>query len=148
MKAKDAPTVKLCSKRFSQLKSLTQSTPTAASCETNGGLNCVFPFTYQGENFETCTKKNAESFWCGTKVDSDGNQIYGQWDYCSGDCSEFPSIKELFLRLRLLLRFPPQAPPAERKKGGPAHFPSTTRWREKGLLKYQIPSGLAINTRL
>ncbi len=56
----------------------------------------MFPFTYQGENFETCTKKNAESFWCGTKVDSDGNQIYGQWDYCSGDCSEFLSIKDHF----------------------------------------------------
>ncbi len=108
----------------------------------------MFPFTYQGENFETCTKKNAESFWCGTKVDSDGNQIYGQWDYCSGDCSEFLSIKELFFAASSSSPFATAGTSCGTEEGWTCTFPFKYEVAEKGFLKYQIPSGPAIGTLL
>lgn len=64
-------------------------------CKTVGesgagaGHNCIFPFKYAAQKFETCTLVRplpTRGMWCATKVDTDGNmQEWGncdRTDYC------------------------------------------------------------------
>merc|ERR1719394_116421 len=65
----------------------TTTTTTAAPtnvCTTTAGTACVFPFTYMGQTYTSCT--NAGGFqpaWCSTKTDAYGNHIIGSF----GDCN-------------------------------------------------------------
>ena len=49
--------------------------------------SCVFPFTYLGSSYATCTEQESPSgeAWCATKVDDNGDYI-GKWGYCSVAC--------------------------------------------------------------
>ena len=49
--------------------------------------SCVFPFTYLGSNYTTCTEQESPSgeAWCATKVDDNGDYI-GKWGYCGAAC--------------------------------------------------------------
>jgi hypothetical protein len=52
-------------------------------------VDCVFPFTYSGEVFNTCTRKNSENGrpWCATAVDKNtGEVMLGNWGDCDKTC--------------------------------------------------------------
>ena len=52
-------------------------------------IDCVFPFTYSGEVFNTCTRKNSENGrpWCATAVDKmTGEVMLGNWGDCDKTC--------------------------------------------------------------
>eukprot|EP00095_Tigriopus_kingsejongensis_P002458 maker-scaffold1402_size43054-snap-gene-0.8 protein:Tk02458 transcript:maker-scaffold1402_size43054-snap-gene-0.8-mRNA-1 annotation:"hemolymph proteinase 5" len=46
---------------------------------------CVFPFIYDGTNFNECTNRDDPDSkpWCSTLVDALGNHIPGNWGHCS-----------------------------------------------------------------
>ena len=51
--------------------------------------DCVFPFSYLGEIFNTCTRKNSQNGhpWCATKVDKlTGDVVLGHWGDCNKNC--------------------------------------------------------------
>lgn len=55
-----------------------------ATCEQRTERNncCVFPFTYDGEQYYTCTIGGPSNFyWCATTANYDRD---GQWDICTG----------------------------------------------------------------
>ena len=58
------------------------------SCGTNIGYCCVFPFTYKGKKYTSCTTAGSTKHWCAYAVDSSG--VYhsgsGKWDYCKDGC--------------------------------------------------------------
>ena len=48
---------------------------------TTSGERCVFPFKYDGIDYDSCTyKDNGETPWCATTVTSDG--AYDDWGNC------------------------------------------------------------------
>merc|ERR1719312_1491619 len=57
-----------------------------SQCTTTGGpssgSDCVFPFTYAGSTFYSCTTAGGFPSWCYTEVDSQGVGIQGKY----GDC--------------------------------------------------------------
>ena len=52
------------------------------------GRDCVFPFTYRGQSYSSCT--TAESVngaaWCATEVDSSGTVVHNKWQDCETEC--------------------------------------------------------------
>ena len=65
---------------FSDTECFTRSGP-----ET--GEKCAFPFTYQGETYETCTEVDDDQLWCSTEVDHNGVHVRGKWGYCDNECN-------------------------------------------------------------
>ena len=66
----------------------------AQSCQTTGGnvvgASCVFPFTYQGVQYNFCTfDGGSDQPWCSTGTDQNGNYITDIWGYCGPNCSLF-----------------------------------------------------------
>ncbi len=79
-------------------------------CETTGGWDCDFPFTYkvfpliqfvflkaklcfshlnrQGKTYNGCTTDNSSDgrAWCSTKTDEEGNHVDKKWGYCREHC--------------------------------------------------------------
>merc|ERR1712183_37471 len=51
---------------------------THGECRTIKGDQCIFPFTYKGVTYKTCTKADSELAWCATEVHPSGK----------GDCDE------------------------------------------------------------
>ena len=55
---------------------------------------CLFPWTLNGETYDSCTTVDDPEgrFWCATKLDESGSYVDGQWGYCpeTAEC-----IKEL-----------------------------------------------------
>merc|ERR1712066_1011924 len=51
-------------------------------CNTHDGTQCVFPFTYLGEEYYQCTYASSPTPWCATMVDSNGTVVTNKW----GDC--------------------------------------------------------------
>ncbi|TRY78636.1 hypothetical protein TCAL_14433 [Tigriopus californicus] len=60
--------------------------PVSSFCK-NKAVECVFPFTYNGDSFDTCTSVDTEFSWCATLVDSDGNMVENFWGECDAGCS-------------------------------------------------------------
>ena len=72
-------------------------TVSAQSCLTIGGnvvgASCVFPFTYQGVQYNYCTSISEDGGsgqpWCSTGTDGNGNYISDIWGYCGPNCALF-----------------------------------------------------------
>jgi len=71
---------------------------------------CVFPFTYKGKKYNSCTADHSSNSkpWCATEVRSDGQVISGKW----GDCDFTSCSGEVASELPQ--RPPPQRPPPQR----------------------------------
>ena len=69
----------------------------AQSCLTIGGnvvgASCVFPFTYQGVQYNHCASVSEDGGagqpWCSTGTDGNGNYITDIWGYCGTNCPLF-----------------------------------------------------------
>ncbi len=52
--------------------------------------NCVFPFSFRGSTFNSCTSEGGDvsgELWCSTKTDEFGNHVRGNWEICPEGCS-------------------------------------------------------------
>jgi hypothetical protein len=52
--------------------------------------NCVFPFSFRGSTFNSCTNEGGDvssELWCSTKTDEFGNHVRGNWEICPEGCS-------------------------------------------------------------
>ena len=52
----------------------------------NGGMACVFPFTYMNVTYNNCTDAEFDQMWCSIATDANGTHIEGQWMLC-GNCT-------------------------------------------------------------
>ncbi len=90
-------------------------------CETTGGWDCVFPFTYkvfphihfvffkaklclslfnrQGKIYNGCTTDNSSDgrAWCSTQTDEEGNHVDKKWGYCREHCGAWTGKSLLLL---------------------------------------------------
>ncbi len=51
--------------------------------------NCVFPFSFRGSTFNSCTNEGGDvsgELWCSTKTDKFGNHVRGNWEICPEGC--------------------------------------------------------------
>jgi len=69
----------------------TMATITTTDCRTVSGpvkdAPCLFPFTYQGEEYHECsTADYGGKLWCSTQTDQDGNYVAGKWGVCGDSC--------------------------------------------------------------
>jgi len=55
---------------------------TLAPPDTAFGRPCVFPFKFDGVEYNACTYVNSEYLWCATDVADDGNMVPNRY----GDC--------------------------------------------------------------
>ena len=51
-----------------------------------GGIPCIFPFTYGGKTYSECSNSGGTCSWCATKLDSSGAYILGFWGCCNDVC--------------------------------------------------------------
>ena len=60
---------------------------TAGQCETIAGDQCLFPFTYRGTTYYSCTVEDSDngSPWCAVQVRPGPSRtvLPGKWDDCS-----------------------------------------------------------------
>jgi len=85
--------------------------------EKKESLRCVFPFTYKGKKYNSCTADHSTNNqpWCATQVRGDGQVISGKWgdcDFssCSGGSESAPAPP-----LPPPRRPPPPPPPREQQ---------------------------------
>ena len=52
------------------------------------GRDCVFPFSYRGQSYSSCTAAQSENgaAWCATEVDSSGIVVTNTWQDCKPEC--------------------------------------------------------------
>lgn len=49
-------------------------------------VDCVFPFTYRGVQYDKCTTTNSDFAWCSTQISSRGEHVKDQWGECAKSC--------------------------------------------------------------
>ena len=55
---------------------------------------CIFPFIFNNETHYGCIWDLNDSYaWCSTKVDDQGNHIWGNWGKCDGSKCPIPDGK-------------------------------------------------------
>ena len=64
-------------------------------CVTTGGpdpgANCVFPFTYNGVEYNGCTSVDSDALWCSTKPSADLDEVDG-WGFCPPTCQHHGNV--------------------------------------------------------
>ena len=57
----------------------------SSDCRTEQGNTCVFPFTYKGVTYKSCTTAESDNnkAWCATEVDTEGVVVNNQWQDCA-----------------------------------------------------------------
>jgi hypothetical protein len=58
--------------------------------------NCVFPFSFRGSTFSSCTNEGGDvsgELWCSTKTDEFGNHVKGNWEICPEGCDLETELK-------------------------------------------------------
>merc|ERR1712183_778282 len=59
---------------------------THGESRTIKGKRCIFPFTYKGVTYKTCTKADSELAWCATEVHPSGKVVNNKWEDCDEYC--------------------------------------------------------------
>lgn len=49
---------------------------------TEGGKQCIFPFTYYDEEHMDCLLGSVGKSWCPTSANKDADGYFTEWDYC------------------------------------------------------------------
>ena len=59
-----------------------------SDCKTVKGNSCIFPFSYKGETYNSCTKAESSNgvAWCATEVDDNGEVVNNKWEDCDSLC--------------------------------------------------------------
>ena len=59
-------------------------------CQSKQGNDCIFPFVYYGNVYDSCTKDFSENgvAWCATNVTINGLVINGNSEDCMPGCPE------------------------------------------------------------
>ena len=56
-------------------------------CQTDTNQDCVFPFSYKGLEYATCTTADNHGVpWCSTSTDHRGQYVNGRWGNCQETC--------------------------------------------------------------
>jgi len=60
----------------------------APVCLSTSSNPCIFPFTYKGETFSSCTSTGSENgaAWCAVEVDQEGEVVKNAWEDCQENC--------------------------------------------------------------
>ena len=55
---------------------------------TDKGKPCVFPFIFNGKEYEKCKKWGGTGVvsWCATKTSKNGTLVVGKWGFCNKNC--------------------------------------------------------------
>merc|ERR1712098_4646 len=74
----------------------TESSP--HGCITRNGHRCIFPFFYQGKQYQSCIKLGPTHNWCPTSkkktaLMNDELHGYGQWGICTSSCQDLYKSK-------------------------------------------------------
>ena len=83
-----------CKQEFKKLKKIHSKFDIYldSECATKSGSECVFPFTYMGIDYESCTSVNHDQLWCPTKdsgptcMDCWSNDTFTHWENCNDKC--------------------------------------------------------------
>ena len=65
--------------------------PETTKCKSKSiSKKCIFPFSYEGKRYNKCTSDHTgeerEFTWCATEVDSNGELVGEEWEYCKESC--------------------------------------------------------------
>merc|ERR1712227_367945 len=56
-------------------------------CQTDTNQDCVFPFSYKGMEYSSCTTADNHGVpWCSTSTDHIGQYVNGRWGNCQQTC--------------------------------------------------------------
>ena len=51
------------------------------------GEECIFPFTYAGTQYVSCTAVDNDGVpWCATQTDGNNDYVEGKWGNCAARC--------------------------------------------------------------
>lgn len=78
-----------CSKGLSCLRTCPQLPSDQCAAQTrSGNRRCVFPFTFRGKTYSSCTTDHSENgqAWCSYQVDSSGVAVTNFWGDCTPEC--------------------------------------------------------------
>ena len=64
----------------------TIATTSSSGCATLQGQPCVFPFTWQGVTYTSCTTAGGFDPWCSTATDHSGAHVTGNYGDCNDQC--------------------------------------------------------------
>ena len=58
------------------------------------GKECIFPFEYRGNEYNSCTNDDSEVFWCATDVNERGHYVEGssKWGECNDACRKHEGL--------------------------------------------------------
>lgn len=87
--------------KFAQLSfALAVAVESTDKMYTTDSGDCIFPFTYKGQEYNRCTTDDAygKRSWCSTKVNEKGEYIAGEWDTCEPnsdlECKDYDFPKD------------------------------------------------------
>ena len=80
-----------CSKKTAQTTTTHSptSTPISKCIVSTGpgaGKDCIFPFTWQGVTYTSCTTAGGFDPWCSTATDHSGAHVTGNYGDCNDQC--------------------------------------------------------------
>ena len=82
-----------------------QTITTLSEISPDPDKKCIFPFTYNGEEFVGCTTKDHNgSYWCATELtpNSRSNKKHNlNWGFCGAGCPKGLHICKLFKTIHM-----------------------------------------------
>ena len=62
------------------------------------GKQCIFPFNYEGQTYNQCSREDfhVTMAWCATMVDDNEELVKDQWGVCGDKCPKNGKINLFF----------------------------------------------------